>query len=56
VRVGGLKLKPDGEVLQGHLGIIRRLGLLAKSSFASKLASGCRVFRRILKYRRPGVN
>ena len=43
VRVGGLKLKSDGEVLLEHLGIIHRLGLLAKRSLASKRASGIRV-------------
>jgi hypothetical protein len=33
--------------IKSYLGIIHRLGLLAKRSLASKLTSICRVFRRI---------
>jgi hypothetical protein len=39
--------------IKSYLGIIHRLGLLAKSSLASKLTSSCRVFRRIFKQTHP---
>jgi hypothetical protein len=38
---------PLAKSIRSYLGIIHRLGLLAKSSLASKLASGFRVFIRI---------